>query len=186
LCRVEGDLLAPQDRRPAAGRGTRGQRPQRPRRQDLLDVLTEAVRSIEMAVKHERVRPVVRAKVQAVTLLLREERARIQAAALPEAKRNAELRRIDGLATALARSVARDGTLLALLSDSAPMLDGTSQQTRELRRAAGLDAPVEEPKPETTDPTDEPIKPRQVVPRSVISRQLTNPFLAPDYSAAPV
>ena len=147
-------------------------------------MLAKAVRDIELAVQRGRVRPSTRTTFQAVALLVREERSRIQSAELSEARRSEALKRIDRLATVLARTAARDSSLLALLTDDAELLQGTAVTLRELRLAAGLEAPEPEPSPEpaaTVAPSARPE--RQVVPRSVISRQLANPFLEPDFSA---
>jgi hypothetical protein len=149
-------------------------------------VLADEVRDIERAVQRGRVVSGVRGTFQAVALLLREERARTKAAAMPEPRRTAAMKRIGGLATALARVAARDGALLALLAEDTPLLPGTNQRVAQLRSAAGLE-PAEEPADPTAPRSDAPIgdrpPPRQVVPQSVISRQLANPFLEPDYSA---
>jgi hypothetical protein len=147
-------------------------------------VLTKAVRDIELAVQRSSVRPSTRTTFQAVALLVREERSRIQSAELSEARRSEALKRIDRLATVLARTAARDSSLLALLTDDAELLHGTAATLRELRLAAGLEAPEQEPAPEPAAAVAPSARPeRQVVPRSVISRQLANPFLEPDFSA---
>ncbi len=159
-------------------------RPVRPQAQGIVAVLTRAVRDVETAVQSGRPRTSTRSTFQAVALLVREERARIQAAEVSEARRGDQLKRLDGVATALARTAARDGTLLALLADDAETLPETRSLVRELRAAAGVDAPDEPVAPEPTA-VSAPRAERQVVPRSVLSRQLANPFLEPDFSAAP-
>jgi hypothetical protein len=166
----------------AAGSSRRQTRPP----EGVLPVLTQAVRDIEIAVQRGRVRPSTRSTFQAVALLVREERSRVQSAEVGEARRGEQLKRIDRIATSLARTAARDSSLLALLTDEAPLLDGTRSLLADLRRAAGLEeapAPVA-PEP-TTATASSPRAERQVVPQSVISRQLANPFLEPDFSAAP-
>ncbi len=85
----------------------------------MLPVLAKAVRDIELAAQRDRVRPATRAAFQAVALLVREERSRIRSEEGGEARRNEQLKRLDGVATILARTAARDGTLLALLIDDA-------------------------------------------------------------------
>ncbi|TAL26305.1 MAG: DEAD/DEAH box helicase [Frankiales bacterium] len=148
-------------------------------------MLAKAVRDIELAVQRGKVRPSTRTSFQAVALLVREERARVQASELSEARRSDALKRIERVATGLARTAARDGSLLALLTDDAELLQGTRTALRELRTAAGLE-PAEEPAaPTTATPFSAPSgRPdRAVVPQSVISRQLANPFLEPDFSA---
>ena len=171
--------MAARDRRqPRAGAPTGQlprQQPRRPRREGegVLPVLADAVRDIEVAVQRGRVRPSTRTGFQAVALLVREERSRVQSAASSESQRTEQLKRIEGVATALARTAARDGSLLALLTDDAELLPGTAAALRELRSAAGLEPTAAEEV--LTDPVA-PASPtsrtaeRQVVPRSVISR----------------
>jgi hypothetical protein len=149
----------------------------------MLPVLGKAVRDIELAVQRGRVRPSTRTQFQVVALLVREERKRVQSADLRETARAEQLKRIDGIATILARTAARDASLLALLAEDAPLLDGTRPLLREMREAAGVEPPAEEVAPATSGTAPAPRAERQVVPRSVISRQLANPFLEPDYSA---
>ncbi len=168
-------------------RPTGGNRPQQKARgreeQGIIGVLAKAVRDVELAVQRGRVNSSVRATFQVVALLVREERSRVKTDTMRESQRTEQLKRIDGLATVLARTAARDGSLLTLLAEDAEPVEGASSVMRELRLAAGL-----EPAPEAAvkEPTAAVVRPeRQVVPQSVISRQLANPFLEPDYSAAP-
>ncbi len=145
-------------------------------------MLTRAVREVETALRNGRVTSATRTTFQAAALLLREERARVKAdATSSEAHRNEQLKRLDGLATTLAMNAVRDSALLALLDEDAVVADGARARKRELLAAAGLESDVEEPPPvEVPVPDTTP----RVVPRSVVSRQLANPFLAPDFSAA--
>ncbi|MCU1433254.1 MAG: putative helicase, superfamily [Actinotalea sp.] len=160
----------------------------RPREEEgLIGVLSKGVRDLEQAVQHGRVKTSTRATFQAVALLVREERARLQSPELPEAERAEQLKRLDAVATRLARVAAREGSLIVLLADDAALVEGTRSLLGDLRRAAGLE-PAEEPATAARIPTV--MSPfvkteKQVVPQSVISRQLANPFLAPDFSAAP-
>jgi hypothetical protein len=146
-------------------------------------VLTTAARDVELAVQRGRLRASTRGTFQAVALLVREERARIQSAAISEARRGEQLKRLDGVATILARTAARDGSLLALLADDGQILHDTRSLLREMRLAAGIEAPPEATSPPAAESAPPPIE-RRVVPQSVVSRQLANPFLEPDYSAA--
>jgi superfamily II DNA or RNA helicase len=137
-------------------------------------------------VDRRRVTPATRAKFQAVALLLREQRAEATTAPMSPAQRAAQQKRIEGLAATLARTAARDASLFALLADGAALLPGTNDAVRELRIKAGLAVEAEEPAvsppPSDAAPAREQ---RQVVPQSAVSRNLANPFLAPDYSEAP-
>ncbi|MCW2620606.1 MAG: putative helicase, superfamily, partial [Frankiales bacterium] len=147
-----------------------------------MPVLTKAVRDVELAVQRAKVRPSTRTTFQVVALLVREERSRIRAEDTSEARRNAQLKRLDAVATTLARTAARDTSLLALLAEDAAPLDGARSLMREMQLAGGLEPVAERvPAPAQVSARAE----RQVVPQSVISRQLANPFLEPDFSAAP-
>ncbi len=133
--------------------------------------------------------PAVRTKFQAVALLLRDERARVRAAAASDAHRAEQLKRLDGIATILATTAVRDAGLLALLAEDADVSDAARSLKREMLRDLGI-----EPAPEEIAPPKTAVASvgtasfdagRQVVPQSVVSRQLANPFLAPDFSAVP-
>jgi hypothetical protein len=143
-------------------------------------VLEKAARNVELAVERGRVTTSTRSTFQAVALLVRELRDRVTADDLSEARRNARLKPINAIATVLARTAARDGSLLSLLAEDAAPPDGSSSVLRELRLATGLEAAAE---PVVVEPEAPAAKvERRVVPQSVISRQLANPFLAPDFS----
>nr|MDP9466428.1 SNF2-related protein [Actinomycetota bacterium] len=149
-----------------------------------MPVLAKAVRDVELAVERGRPRASTRSTFQAVALLVREERTRLQAQNMPEGRRNEQLKRLDGIATALARTAARDGTLLTLLTEDAQVLPDTKALLREMRLAGGLELPSEAV-PDIAAAAAPAKVEKQVVPRSVISRQLANPFLEPDFSAPP-
>ena len=146
-----------------------------------MSVLARAVREVEAAVERGRVTASVRTKFQVIALLVREEHTRVQAAeTLSKAQRAEQLKRLDGIATILAKTSVRDAGLLPLLSEKAPVSDAARALKREMSRAAGLEV-AEEPAPVMATPvTPE----RRIMPQSVVSRQLANPFLAPDFSAA--
>jgi hypothetical protein len=150
----------------------------------IIPVLARAVREVEAAVQRGPVMPSVRTKFQVVALLVREERGRVKAdASVGEARRAEQLKRLDGVATILAKTAARDTSLLALLAEDAVVSDSARDLRRRMLEAAGVEAPEEpaEPDPVTTTVS---APDRRVVPQSVISRQLANPFLAPDFSVA--
>jgi superfamily II DNA or RNA helicase len=146
-------------------------------------VLAQVVTEVQSDVARGSTRPSVRTKFQVVALLVREERARVRAdATSTEAFKANQLKRLDGVATILARTAARDTSLLALIADDSELSESGKRLRRELLESAGVEVLPEEPPPAAAEP-NAPTK-RQVVPRSVISRQLANPFLAPDLSAA--
>ncbi|SNS15055.1 Helicase conserved C-terminal domain-containing protein [Geodermatophilus pulveris] len=177
--------MARPGRRQTGARRTTPREQRRTRRRDLVSVLTAAAREVEAAARRGRVTPGVRATFQAVALMLREERARVLAGAGgADGHRAEQLKRLDGIATVLATTAVRDAGLLALLADDAVVSDAARSRRRELLRELGV-----EPEPEQAAPAQVATAPagtgRQVVPQSVVSRQLANPFLAPDFSAAP-
>ena len=164
-------------RRPAA----RNQRRVR-HRGDVIAMLAGAMREVEAAVQRGRVTPAARTRFQAVAVLLREERARLRAeAAGSGGHRREQLKRLDGIATILATTAVRDAGLLALLAEDAVVSAAARSLRGDMLRAAGV-----EPAPEDVAPSQTPAAPAtaegRVVPRSVVSRQLANPFLAADFS----
>jgi hypothetical protein len=156
-----------------------------PQQQDgPIPVLAKALGEVTSSVNRRRVTPTTLATFQAVSLLLRELRAAAKTERMSDAKRATEMRRIEGLAATMARTAAQDGKLLALLTDEAPVLSDTSLVMSELRAQAGMAAP-EPAAPAATATEAAPVREeRRVIPQSVIQRQLANPFLAPDFSAA--
>jgi SNF2-related domain/Helicase conserved C-terminal domain len=130
------------------------------------------------------VTPAVRTKFQAVALLLRDERARVRAAGGSDSHRAEQLKRLDGVAAILATTAVQDAGLLALLAEDSTVSDAARSLKREMLRDFGI-----EPAPEEIAPADTTAasagSERRVVPQPVISRQLANPFLAPDFSAVP-
>jgi superfamily II DNA or RNA helicase len=147
-----------------------------------MPVLARAVREVEGAVERGAVRPSIRTKFQVIALLVREERARVNSdESAGDTYRAEQLRRLDGIATILAKTAAQEPSLLSLLAEDAVVSPAAAALKREMLVSAGLEPP-DEPEPE--EPAPEPsATSRQVVPQSVVSRQLANPFLAPDFSA---
>ncbi|WP_089334841.1 DEAD/DEAH box helicase [Blastococcus mobilis] len=173
------------------GRRPTGARRNAPRNQrrvrggdDVMAVLARSVRDVEAAIQRRAATPSVRAEFQAVALLLREERARVLADQTGSATSRAEqLKRLDGIAAILARVAVRDSALLALLADDAVASDAARSRKRDMLRVAGIE-PVPDAPPPAEPAASSAFAERRVVPQSVISRQLANPFLAPDFSAA--
>jgi hypothetical protein len=158
--RSEEESLARRGQRQTSARHTDSRDQPVRASEDVISGLARAVREVEAAVQRRRVTPAVRTKFQAIALGVREEHARLQKdQASSQARRAEQQRRLDGIATLLAKTAVRDPTLLKLLSGDAVV-----------------------PPPEAAAP---PVSTeRRVVPQSVASRQLANPFLAPDFSSA--
>ncbi|WP_028652830.1 DEAD/DEAH box helicase [Nocardioides halotolerans] len=150
----------------------------------IIPVLARAVREVEARSQRGPVSPSARTKFQVVALLVREERARIKAdTELTESKKADQLKRLDGVATILAKTAASDTTLLALLAEDAVVSDAAKELRREMIASAGMEL-EEEPEPEADESELLAVVDRRVVPQSVIQRRLSNPFLPPDFSAA--
>jgi len=171
--------------RSGQGRSGQGRSAQGRRRQHddvgLIPVLAKAVREVETGVQRGRSE---RTRFQVVALLVREERARLKAdPELTEQARAAELKRLDGIASILAQTAAREPSLFTLLAEDAEQTDGTYRLKRELQLAAGLEP---DPESEPTRQLSSVVRTdRQVVPQSVARAQLITPFMTPDFSAAP-
>jgi len=150
----------------------------------VIPVLARAAREVETAVQKGPLKPANRARFQVATLLLREERARVKTdPTLTDSERANEQKRLDGLAGILAKTAARDTTLIAMLAEDAPVTAAAKALRRDLLIAAGVELSPDEliitTEPKPVDKTVE----KQVVPQSVRQMQMSNPFLAPDFSA---
>ena len=147
-------------------------------------MLAQAVREVERAVTNRQLTSGQRSRYQAVALLARAERTRVRADdSLTEQQRDTQLKRLDGVATILAQTAAREPSLFHLLADDAEISDNTRRLEREMQAAAGLE-PEPEPEP-PSGPVETGVRPeRKVLPQSVLSAQLANPFLVPDFSQA--
>ncbi|NHC25272.1 DEAD/DEAH box helicase [Nocardioides sp. IC4_145] len=149
----------------------------------LIPVLARAVREVEASAQRGAVSPSARTKFQVVALLAREERTRVKTdTEATEAQRAEQLKRLDGIGTILAKTTARDTSLLSLLAEDAHVSESAQELKLRMLRAAGLE-PEPEPEPEE-DPLAAAPAPERRIPQSVIARQLANPFLPPDFSVA--
>jgi hypothetical protein len=171
--------------------GSRRGAPQQQRRRQhqdeagVIPVLARTVRAIENSAERGKVNPANRTRFRVVAVLVREERARIKGdKELSDAERIKELTRLDGIATIMAKTAARDTTLIQLLTDTAPL----STAALEMRRSMLMEAGGELSPDDLIVVTEAPVKPvveeRQVVPQSVKQYQMSNPFLAPDFSSS--
>ncbi len=149
----------------------------------IIPVLARTVRTIENSAERGKVNPANRVRFRVAALLAREERTRIKSdTSLTDSERTKELTRLDGIATIMAKSASRDTSLIQLLTDTSPL----SPAAQEVRRAMLMEAGTELSPEELVVITEAPVKPaeeeRHVVPQSVRQYQMSNPFLAPDFS----
>ena len=149
-----------------------------------MSVLDRGVRDVQAAVDRGRVTLAVRTKFQVIALLVREEHDRVQARQTSsQPARVEQLKRLDRIATSLAKAAVRDPKLLALLAEDAVVSDAARSLKREMLASAGIEAAPVQTAPVEPTPAPASVE-RQVVPQSVVTRKLANPFLAPDFSAA--
>lgn len=174
--------MATRGRRQSGSTGARSQRRGRAAgNEGIIPVLARAVREVESGVQRGRATQSNRTKFQTVALLAREERARVKTdESMSEPQRAEQLKRLDGIGTILAKTAALDTSLLSLLAEDAAVSDAAKDLKRDMLAAAGMEVPDEPEEPVIEDSTPGPVS-RQVVPQSVISRRLADPFLAPQF-----
>ncbi|GAA3759339.1 hypothetical protein GCM10022240_09930 [Microbacterium kribbense] len=152
----------------------------------IIPILARKVREVEAKAQRGKLGPTNRVKFQVIAFLVREERARVKSdGELGDAVRTELLKRLDGVATILAKTAARDTSLIQLLeADSA-----TSPVAKRMRRdwllESGADLPPDELIITDVAPVQATVVPaalaeRQVVPIQIEARRESNPFLAPD------
>ena len=101
-------------------------------------MLARVVRGIENAADRGKVNAANRVRYRVVAVLAREERTRIKTdTSLTDAERTKELTRLDGIATIMAKTAARDSSLIQLLTDSAPLSPAQQEVRRTLLIEAG-------------------------------------------------
>ncbi|MFM6973784.1 MAG: DEAD/DEAH box helicase [Agromyces sp.] len=153
----------------------------------LIPILARKVREVESKAQKGKVGPTNRTKFQVIALLMREERAKAKSdSELAEAARAERLKRLDGIAQILAKTAARDTSLITLLEPDASVSPVAQRFRRDwlLESGAELSADeliiVREPEAKPEQQLE-----NQVVPPSVRVFQRSNPFLAPDLTPAP-
>ncbi|MRH29290.1 ATP-dependent helicase [Microbacterium sp. SYP-A9085] len=152
----------------------------------IIPILARKVREVEAKAQRGKLGPTNRVKFQVIAFLVREERARVKADTdLADGVRAELLKRLDGVATILAKTAARDTSLIQLLEAD----QATSPVAKRMRRDWLLESGAELAPDELiiTDvaPVQAPVVPaalaeRQVVPAQIEARRESNPFLAPD------
>jgi len=171
-----------QKKNTSSRQGTRRRRPLD--EQGIIPILARAVREVENAAERgAKVSPSNRTKFQVAALLVREERARVKDdREVPESERAEVLKRLDGLAGIMAKTAARDTSLIALLAPEAKVSDAAKALRRDMLLASGAELEPDDLLIVTEQPSVAPEVAKQVVPKSVKQAQMANPFLAPDLS----
>ena len=171
--------------------GSRGQQRSNNRRkhthnEGIIPLLARAVREVETSAQRGKATPANRTKFHVIALLMREERARIKTDPdVSEAQRAETLKRLDGVAAILAKTAARDTSLITLLEPAAPITEATRMLKRKMIEQAGIALPEAETAPEPEKAKKQAVVPpelaeRQVEPEGIAQRKLASPFLAPN------
>ncbi|HLP22817.1 MAG TPA: SNF2-related protein, partial [Microbacteriaceae bacterium] len=148
----------------------------------IIPILARKVREVESKAQKGKVGPTNRTKFQVIALLMREERAKAKAdTSVPDAARLERLKRLDGIAQILAKTAARDTSLITLLEPDASVSPVAQRFRRDWLLESGAELSPDEliivREPEAKP---EPQLENQVTPPSVRVYQRSNPFLAPD------
>ncbi|MGB4777117.1 DEAD/DEAH box helicase [Microbacterium sp.] len=157
----------------------------------LIPILARKVREVEAKAQRGKLGPTNRVKFQVIAFLVREERARVKAdEAVPTAARAELLKRLDGVATILAKTAARDTSLIQLLEVDQATSPVAKRMRRDWLLESGADLPEDELIITDTAPAAQswgqtPVVPaaaasRQVTPPQIEARRESNPFLPPD------
>ena len=181
----------------SSAQGSTGQRRRKAsssRRDDeapIIPILARKVREVEAKAQRGKLGPTNRVKFQVIAFLVREERARMKAdTTVGDAARAELLKRLDGVATILAKTAARDTSLIQLLEVD----QAASPVARRMRRDWLLESGAElapdeliitDAAPPAATVVPAALAERQVVPPSIEARQMANPFLAPDLATRP-
>ncbi|MGF3055701.1 DEAD/DEAH box helicase [Microbacterium sp. YY-01] len=169
---------------------TTARRKKNSRRDDeapLIPILARKVREIEAKAQRGKLGPTNRVKFQVIAFLVREERARVKTdTAITENTRAELLKRLDGIATILAKTAARDTSLIQLLEADQAASPVAQRMRRDWLIESGAELPPEElvitdrAPVVHTEVVPAALAERQVTPPSIESRLMANPFLEPD------
>ena len=172
------------------GSSTRGSSSRHDDEAPIIPILARKVREVEAKAQKGKVGPTNRTKYQVIAFLVREERAKVKAdTTMSDSTRAELLKRLDGVATILAKTAARDTSLIQLLEADAATSPVAQRMRRDWLLESGAELSADELIITVEKPAVEPVVPaelaeKQVIPQSVKARQLANPFLAPDFSGA--
>lgn len=176
--------------RRASGRGSSRTAARHDDDAPIIPILARKVREVEAKAQKGKVGPTNRTKFQVIAFLVREERARVKSEeSLSDSARAELLKRLDGVATILAKTAARDTSLISLLEVDQATSPVAQRMRRDWLIESGKELSPDELIITVERPTVEPTVPaelaeKQVLPQSVKSRLRSSPFLAPNFSGA--
>ena len=111
----------------------------------IIPILARKVREVETKAQKGKLGPTNRTKFQVIALLMREERARVKADPdVADAARAELLKRLDGIAQILAKTAARDTSLIALLEPDASISTVAQRFRRDWLLESGADLSPDE------------------------------------------
>ncbi|WP_292834148.1 DEAD/DEAH box helicase [Microbacterium sp.] len=173
-----------------AQRASTRRRKSSPARRDedapLIPILARKVREVEAKAQRGKLGPTNRVKFQVIAFLVREERARVKVDdTVPAAARAELLKRLDGVATILAKTAARDTSLIQLLEVDQATTPVAKRMRRDWLLESGAELAEDEliitdVAPVQTQVVPAALAERQVMPIQIEARRESNPFLAPD------
>ena len=153
----------------------------------IIPLLARAVREVEASAQRGKASPQNRTKFQVIALLMREERARVKTTeGVSDSERAETLKRLDGVASILAKTAARDTT--PHHPPRARRDDHRSDPPAQAQDACARQASTCPRKRRRHRPDEDAVVPpelaeRQVEPARIHTRMLANPFLAPALDA---
>ena len=134
----------------------------------IIPILARAVREVESAAGRGKVTAGNRVKFQVTALLVREERARAKEdQSLSVAERQEILKRLDGLASIMAKTAAKDTSLIQLLAPEAKISEAAKKLRRDYLVASGQELAPDDLIIVDEAPDISPEVAKQVVPASV-------------------
>ncbi|WP_040163848.1 DEAD/DEAH box helicase [Microbacterium gorillae] len=157
----------------------------------IIPILARKVREVESKAQKGKLGPTNRVKFQVIAFLVREERAKVKADPdLAAGTRTELLKRLDGVAQILAKTAARDTSLIQLLEVDQATSPVAKRMRRDWLLESGAELAPDEliitdvPKVASTPVVSAAIAERQVTPPRIDARMESNPFLMPDLSVA--
>ncbi|HUH53949.1 MAG TPA: DEAD/DEAH box helicase, partial [Microbacteriaceae bacterium] len=169
-------------RQGARAKQKNGQKRKHSHNEGIIPLLARAVREVEAGAQRGKANAQNRTKFHVAALLMREEVARLRTdESISDAERQETMKRLDGVAGILAKTAARDTSLITLLEPDAPITEATRALRRKMLTQAGLEVAEEEKIVEPQAPLVPPeLAERQVTPPQIEQRVRSNPFLAPN------
>ena len=154
----------------------------------LIPILARRVREVEARAARGKIGPTNRARFQVIAMLVRDERTRIlEATGISSNQRGEQLKRLDGIATILARTATRDTTLLNLLDPDLAPSRSAQEMRNEWLTAAGIELTDEQRHITDSRPTREisgSLAQKQVTPASVKRYRKAVTFQTPVFDQA--